>query len=184
MEPKHNHKLNKPEKQLTSGCACTAVEPEREFVQVIGTAALSNCSLVRLKQPSVEQKGDKMRKGKLFRIFAYLMSIAFNRDATVALPTVCNNRAARRNGILNEGFQGNRTHVRKCRQTNSPDSFEPLVFDGDSNGYFSLCSASALPRFFFLQCKSRPPVRSPSIDHVQDGPLHGAAYEATPRFVW
>lgn len=176
--------MNKPEKQLTSGCACTAVEPEREFVQVIGTAALSNCSLVRLKQPSVEQKGDKMRKGKLFRIFAYLMSIALNRDATVALPAVGDNRAFRRNRIFNEGFQGDRTYIRKCRQTKPPDSFECHVFDGDSNSHFPFCSASALPRFFFLQCKSRPPVRSPSIDHVQDGPLHGAAYEATPRFVW
>jgi len=100
--------LNKPEKQLAPGCARTAIEPEREFVQIIVQAASSNGSLVCAKQPSFKQRGNEMRKGKLLRIFAYLMSIAFNREATVALPTISDNRAARHNRIFDEGFQGNR----------------------------------------------------------------------------
>jgi hypothetical protein len=48
--------LNKPEKQLAPGCACTAIEPECEFIQVIRKAALSNGSLVCPKQPSLKQR--------------------------------------------------------------------------------------------------------------------------------
>lgn len=88
-----------------------------------------------------------MRQSKLLRILAYLMSIAFGREPIVALPTISDNRATRSNRGLNESFQGNRSHVRKCSQTNPPNSFGIFVFNGDSNGDLTLCSAPTLSRF-------------------------------------
>lgn len=97
----------------------------------------------------LKQRRNQMRQGQLLWIFTYLMSIAFGRKAAVALPAVCDHSTARRHSGLNEGFQRDRTYVRQNSQTNPPDSFELLVFHGDSNGDLPRCSATAISWFSF-----------------------------------
>ncbi len=90
-----------------------------------------------------------MRQGQIFGIFTYLMAIAFCKKTAVTLPPIGNYGTTRRNRVLNESFQRNRTHVRESSHTNSPDSFKVLVFNSDPHGDFSRCSTAAFSWFLF-----------------------------------
>jgi hypothetical protein len=142
--------LNKPEKQLFARYSGPAIETEREFVQVIGKAALSNDSLECAKQPSLKQRGDEVRQGKLLRIFEYFMLITFGREATINLPNISDNRTNRRHRILNKTFHGNRSKVWEGSQTNSLYSLETLVFNSKSTGNFFPCSVPSFSCFILF----------------------------------
>src|SRR6516225_7677972 len=103
--------------------------------------------LVSSQQPTLQQSGHQMhpRQQLRHRLFAsshdgHLVPVSVRFDTSVALPSVGVDKAARLDGLLNEGMQANAGGMVDLTQANATDTLSVLF---TSDYHQSLCLRTA-----------------------------------------
>src|SRR5207249_11564114 len=108
----HDSLLDQAEEQLPPVARTSAIETERELVEIVIKMHLCDCTLMRPEQPTFEQRDDpvhtwQLSEGQLGVASQQdsLMPIAIRFQPIVPVPAVCDDDAAGFDRVLNEGSE-------------------------------------------------------------------------------
>lgn len=123
--------LEKPVKQQPPMLSLSAVESERELVEIVVQMLVADRSLMGTQQPAFQQRGDSVARGQQIlshvRLLARnLMRVSESWQLAVSTPSVCSDHRSTLRGLLHGRFQ---TGCRGIRDTAKPDSSDASIVD-------------------------------------------------------